>query len=97
MAEEKRIIGESRIRLERFFEQPPDAISCYSDFAQVIHTGNEILLQFYETIPGPPAAGGSNLSKVRSRLRATITISIAHAQNIGKLLIEKAVAFEDNK
>lgn len=97
MAEEKKIVGGGRIGLERSFEQPPDAISCYSDFAQVIHTGNEILLQFYETIPGLPATGGSSISKVRSRLRATITISIAHAQNIGKLLIEKGVILKDDK
>ncbi|MCR4321413.1 MAG: DUF3467 domain-containing protein [Candidatus Brocadiaceae bacterium] len=96
MAEEKKIISGSPAMVERFFEQPPDAISCYSDFAQVMHTGNEILLQFYETIPGPPVPGG-NIGKVRSRLRATITISVAHAQNIGKLLTERAVAFEVKK
>ena len=96
MAEEKKITGGGRFEHERFFEQAPDAISCYSDYAQVIHTGNEILLQFYETIPGPPAIGG-NISKVISRLRATITISIAHAQNIGKLLTEKSVASEVKK
>jgi len=91
MAEEKKIISGSPAMVERFF-----AISCYSDFAQVMHTGNEILLQFYETIPGTPVLGG-NIGKVRSRLRATITISVAHAQNIGKLLIERAVAFEVKK
>ena len=74
--------------LERSFEQPSDAISFYSDLAQVIHTGNEMLLQFYETIPGPPAIDGK-ITKVTTRLRATITISIPHSQNIGKLLIEK--------
>jgi len=76
------------IQAERFFEQPPDAISFFSDLAQVAHTGNEIVLQFYETIPGPPGPEG-RITKVRSRLRATITVGLTHAQTIGKLLTEK--------
>ncbi|MCX5885968.1 MAG: hypothetical protein NT096_08690 [Proteobacteria bacterium] len=77
------------VPVERFFEQPPDAISFFSDFAQVAHTGNEIVMQFYETIPGPPGHEG-NITKVRTRLRATITIGLTHAQNIGRLITEKA-------
>ena len=88
MAEEKKVKSASRVSLERSFEQPSDAITFYSDFAQVINTGNEILLQFYESIPGPPTIDG-NMAKIRSRLRATITISFKHAQNIGNLLIQE--------
>lgn len=49
---------EKHVQIERFYEHPPDAISFFSDIAQVINTGNEILLQFYETIPGPPGVEG---------------------------------------
>jgi len=76
------------IRVERFFEQPPGAISFYSDMAQVVDTGHEVVLQFYETIPGPPSTAGQ-ISKVVTRLRATVTISSSHAQNLGKNLLEK--------
>ncbi|HZX13203.1 MAG TPA: hypothetical protein VFF49_02245 [Thermodesulfobacteriota bacterium] len=77
------------IQAERFFEQLPDAISFFSDFAQIAHTGNEVVIQFYETIPGPPGPEG-HITKVRTRLKATITIGLTHAQTIGKLLTEKA-------
>jgi hypothetical protein len=43
------------IQIQRIFEQPPDAISFYSDMAQILSTGNEVIIQFYEAIPGPPA------------------------------------------
>jgi len=72
-------------QVQRIFEQPPDAISLYSDLAQVIRTQNEIVLQFYETIPGPPGPGGE-MSLVRTRLRATITVSLPHAVHIGDIL-----------
>ncbi len=81
------------VQIERFFEQPADAISFFSDFAQVAHTGNEIVIQFYETIPGPPGIEGS-MTKVRTRLRATITIGLTHSNVIGKLLLEKGEAKE---
>lgn len=77
------------VQIERFFEQPPDAISFFSDFAQVAHTGNEMVIQFYETIPGPPGLEG-HITKVKTRLRATIIVGLAHAQTIGKLLTEKS-------
>lgn len=70
---------------QRIFEQPPDAISLYSDMAQVLRTPNEIVFQFYETIPGPPGADAT-ITLVRTRLRATITVSIPHAANIGEIL-----------
>lgn len=80
---------ESQSQINRVFEQPPDALSFYSDFAQVIGTGSEVLLQFYETIPGPPGPGGT-IQMVRSRLRSTVVISKAHAVNIGGLLLKQA-------
>lgn len=79
------------MRVTRVFEQPPDAISLYSDFAQVMGTGREVLLQFYETIPGVPGPKGAP-EIVRSRLRATVTLSRAHAANIGKLLLKHSEA-----
>ncbi len=72
----------------RIFEQPPDFVSFYSDFAQVVATGNEVVLQFYESIPGPPGPEG-NIVQVRTRLRATVTVSEAHAENIGNLLVKQ--------
>lgn len=77
-------------QITRVFEQPPDAISLYSDFAQIFGTGHEVVLQFYETIPGAPVAGGGAIQMVRTRLRATIVVSIPHAANIGNLLIQQS-------
>jgi len=74
-------------QITRVFEQPPDAISLYSEFAQILGTGHEVVLQFYETIPGAPGAGGE-IQMVRTRLRATIVVSMPHAANIGNLLIK---------
>jgi len=79
---------EEGIEAQRVFEQPADAISFYSDFAQVVATGNEILLQFYETIPGPPGADGL-VQMVRTRLRATVIVSRPHAARIGQVIREK--------
>lgn len=90
MTEEKHIPKENILEIERFYEQPPDAISFFSDMAQVIHTGNEILLQFYENIPGPPGKDG-HVKQARTLLRATVTLTIPHAQNLGKLLTERAI------
>lgn len=81
------MVEEKPREIQRIFEQPPDAISFYSDMGQVIATGNEVVIQFYETIPGTPDAG--HIKSVRTRLRATITFSQPHAEKIGKLLIEK--------
>lgn len=74
-------------QVSRIFEQVPDAISLYSDMAQVIGTGREVVLQFYETIPGAPGPDGK-IQMVRTRLRATITLSIPHAATLGNLLIQ---------
>jgi len=71
--------------MNRIFEQGADAISFYSDFAQVFNTGHEIVLQFYETIPGAPSPSGK-IQTIRTRLKTTITVSHAHAKNIGNLL-----------
>jgi len=75
--------------INRIFEQPDGAISCYSDFAQVVDTGSEVVLQFYETIPGVPGPGGQ-IQMIKTRLRASITVSVPHAKNIGNLLIKQA-------
>jgi hypothetical protein len=80
--------SQPRQKVARVFEIPPDALSCYSDHAQVMSTGNEVLLQFYETIPGPPGPDG-RIAQVRTRLRATIIVSPQHAQNIGQLLLKQ--------
>jgi hypothetical protein len=77
----------SPLEISRVFEQPEGSLSFYSDVAQVMGTGNEVLLQFYETIPGPPGPSGT-MQLVRTRLRATIVVSYAHAANIGNLLIQ---------
>lgn len=88
MPEEKKNKEEAPLKAERIFEQPNDAISFYCDIGQVLATGNEIVLQFYETIPGPPGSDGK-ITRVRSRLRATVMLSLPHAANIGKHLIKK--------
>jgi hypothetical protein len=75
-------------QVSRVFEQPPDAVSCYSDFAQIAGTTHEVIMQFYETIPSAPGPGGQ-VSLMRSRLRATIILSKAHAANIGSLLLKQ--------
>jgi hypothetical protein len=87
MPEEKQTPKE--VQAERVYEQPPDAISFYCDLGQILSTGNELVMQFYEAVPGPPGPTGQ-ITKIRTRLRATITVSFPHAQNIGKLLVEKS-------
>jgi len=88
MAEEKEAPKSTAATISRLFEQPPDAPSFYADFGQVFKTDNEIVIQFYDTLPGPPGPDGQ-IRNVRSRLRATVTVSIPHGRNIGKLLVEK--------
>ncbi len=73
----------------RTYDQPSDAISFYSDLGQVTLSGHEIILQFYETIPGPPGPPSGQITKATTRLRATVMLSVQHAQNLGQLLIEK--------
>ena len=75
---------EKELKLPRLFEQPPDAISFYSDLVQISNTGQEVLLQFYETIPGVPVPDG--MAPVRSRLRATVMMSLAHADTLERTL-----------
>ena len=77
------------IAINRIFEQPAESLSIYSDFAQVVGTGHEVLLQFYESIPGVPGPGGTP-DLIRTRLRATITVSKTHASNIGRLLLKNS-------
>ena len=75
-------------QVQRLFEQPSDALSIYSDFAQVVGTANEIILQFYESIPGIPGPSGSP-EEVTTRLKATIVMSMAHAGNLGRILMQR--------
>lgn len=88
MPEEKQKKKEVPATIERIYEQPPDSISFFCEMGQVFGTGNEIIAQFYETIPGPPGPDGK-ITRVRTRLRATIVLSMSHAANIGKMLVEK--------
>lgn len=81
------------LQVSRLFEQPPDALSTYSDFAQVMGTGNEVILQFYDTVPDVPGPDGQ-IQSVRTRLRATVVLSKALAINIGRLLLQHAGADE---
>ncbi len=76
------------VQLRREFEQPADAISFYCDFTQIIGAANEILVQFYETIPGPPGADGQ-AQTVKTRLRATVMVSRPQAERIGQLLLKQ--------
>ncbi len=77
-----------KLKVTRVFEQPEDAISFFSDYAQIINTEKEIVMQFYESIPGPPSPD-SQIKNVKTRLKATITVGLPHAETIGKLLLKK--------
>ena len=88
MSNEKQVTKDAKIAIERIFEQPDDAISFYCELGQIFGTGNEIMLQLYETIPGPPDPKG-RIERVRTRLRATVTLSFPHAANIGNMLVKK--------
>lgn len=87
MAQEKKTREE--LSIERIYEQPADAVSFYTEIAQVFSTSHETIIQFYENIPGPPDREG-RITKSLTRLRATITLSHSHAGNLGKLLVEKS-------
>ena len=78
-------------QVRRNFEQSPNALSVYSDYAQIIGTDNEVILQFYETIPGIPGPGGAS-EMVTTSLKATIVVSLAHAANIGRLILSSIPA-----
>ena len=77
------------IQAKRVFEQPSDTLSMYSDYVQVVGTGHEVIVQFYETVPGIPLPSGAP-ETVTTRLRATIVISRAHAANLGKSLLQNS-------
>lgn len=79
---------EEGVLARREFEQPADAISFYSDFTQIVGTAGEVLLQFYETVPGPPGDDGQ-VEMAKTRLRATVMISRPHAERIGQLLLKQ--------
>jgi hypothetical protein len=77
------------MQVTRVFEQPDDAVTLYADFAQVLGTGSEVIVQFYETIPDVPGPTGQ-IQSVRSRLRATVIVAPAHAHSIARLLDQHA-------
>ena len=79
------------MQVTRTFEQPQDAVTAYADFAQILGTGSEVILQFYETIPDVPGPTGQ-IQSVRSRLRATVIVSPGHARSIASLLEQHAGA-----
>ena len=92
--EEKPTLKEVKeVMVQRIFEQPADAISFHCDLGQVFHTGNDVVMQFYETIPGAPDSQG-NIKIVRTRLKATIYFNIQHARNLGNLLVQKTKEVE---
>jgi hypothetical protein len=77
------------MQVTRVFEQPDNAVTLYADFAQVLGTGSEVIVQFYETIPDVPGPTGQ-IQSVRSRLRATVIVAPAHAHSIARLLDQHA-------
>jgi uncharacterized protein DUF3467 len=79
------------LQITRVFEQPADAVSVYADFAQILGTGSEVIMQFYETIPDVPGPSGQ-IQSVRSRLRATVIVAPPHARSIANLLQQHAGA-----
>lgn len=81
-------VGSGNIQITRTFEQGPNVPSFYSDVAQVVSTGSEVILQFYETIPHPPGSSG-RIEAARSQLRATVVLSPNHARRLGTVLLEK--------
>jgi hypothetical protein len=76
--------------VERQFEQPLDAVSCYSDLTQTVVTDHEVILQFYEAIPGPPQPPHGEPNAVRMRLRATIVLNKTHAEKLARNLTQAA-------
>jgi hypothetical protein len=80
----------SGVGANRVFEQPPDAMVCYADIAQILATDHEVILQFYESIPGPPSPPSGQISIVRTRLRASVILSLAHARNMAENLLKQA-------
>ncbi len=77
------------VEAKRVFVQPSDAPAFYSDLTQVVATKREIVLQFYQNIPGPPTSEG-DIVEITSRLQATIALNLTHAKKLGKLLLERA-------
>jgi hypothetical protein len=75
-------------QVQRTFAQQPNALSFYCDFSQIVGTENEVLLQFYETIPDAPNQAGQ-VTQVRSTLRATIMMSRPHALQLAQNLLRQ--------
>ncbi len=77
-------------KVMRVFEQPPDAASIFSEFVQVVGTENEVLIQFYDLVPGPPVLPSGTAEVVKNRLRVTVALTPNLAKRLGELLLEKA-------
>ena len=78
---------EGSISIKRVFGVSQNAVSFYSEHAQIMNTGNEVMIQFYEMIPSPPPITGA-IAEASTNLRATITVSFNHARQIGELLLK---------
>jgi hypothetical protein len=72
-------------QIRRSFELAPDAISFYSDYVSLSRTGNESVLQFYETLPGVVGQTGRP-ETATTRLRASIIMSPAQAEKLREVL-----------
>lgn len=74
-------------RIPRRFTQPPDSFVGYADFAQVSAIEDEVVIQFYTTIPGIPAEPGK-IEDAVTRLVATIIVSPSHARRLASVLTQ---------
>jgi hypothetical protein len=70
--------------IPRRFVQP-EALITYSDYVQISRTENEVILQFYVTIPGMPE--GPKVQEAVTRLVATIVLTSTNARRLGNTLM----------
>ncbi len=77
-----------KLKVTRVLNNQKMQFHFFLDYAQIINTEKEIVMQFYESIPGPPSPD-SQIKNVKTRLKATITVGLPHAETIGKLLLKK--------
>ena len=73
---------------KRVFEQPLDAISIYAEYVQVLGTENEVVIQFYDIVPGIPSVseGVSEAKEIRTILRANVVMSPRLAERLTNIL-----------
>jgi hypothetical protein len=79
------------IDIRRTFTQPDDAISAYGDYTQVSATAEEVVFQFYETIPGIPGED-AHIRGANSRLRATVMMSRDAAGRLVQVVVDALAA-----